>query len=79
MFSQLKVGEVSIEEGEGIFEFPNDIPGDTLGMVTILAKIVDHDDFANLAKSQDVAWGVVTNITQHIIHDRCGHKLPQFG
>lgn len=61
MFSQLKIGTVSIEEGEGVFEFPDDIPGDTLGMVTILAKVVEHDDFASVSKSQSVAWGVITD------------------
>ncbi len=61
MFSQLKVGEVSIEEGEGVFEFPNDIPGDTTGMINVLAKMVDHDDFANVSKSQSVKWGGVTD------------------
>lgn len=61
MFSQLKVGEITLDEGEGSFEFPANVPGDTLGMVTIIAKFDDHEDYAYLRKSQSIDWGVVTS------------------
>ncbi len=61
MFSQLKIGEISLEEGQGRFEFPNNIPGDTLGMITLIAKYEDHDDFANVSKNESIAWGIVTS------------------
>lgn len=61
MFSQLKVGEIYIEEGQGTFEFPINIPGDSLGMITVIAEFEDHDDFANIRKSESIAWGIVTS------------------
>lgn len=61
MFSQLKIGEVSLEDGEGTFEFPANIPGDTIGMVTVIAKFDDNDDYANVKKSQKAEWGIVTS------------------
>ena len=61
MFSALKVGDVYLEEGEGTFEFPNDIPGDTLGIVTVIVKYDEHEEFANVRKSQSIDWGVVTS------------------
>lgn len=69
MFSQLKVGEVFLEEGEGSIEFPSDIPGDTLGMLQVAAKFVDHDDYAFVSKSETLKWGVVTN-HHEIYHPR---------
>ncbi len=69
MFSLLKVGEIYIEEGQGTFEFPNSIPGDTLGMITLIVKLEDHDDFANVRKSESIVWGIVTS-HHEIYHPR---------
>lgn len=69
MFSQLKIGEIEIEEGQGTFELPDNIPGDTLGMITIIAKFEDHDDFAYISKSEQIAWGMVTS-HHEIYHPR---------
>jgi hypothetical protein len=69
MFSDLKIGDVYLEEGEGTFEFPENIPGDTLGMVQILAKLIDDEDYAYVEKSEDIDWGVVTS-HHEIYHPR---------
>lgn len=69
MFSQLKIGEIEIEEGQGTFELPDNIPGDTLGMITLIAKYEDHDDFAYVSKSERAAWGYVTS-HHEIYHPR---------
>lgn len=69
MFSDLKIGAIYLEEGEGTFEFPENIPGDTLGMVQILAKFVDHEDYAFVSKGKSIAWGIVTN-HHEIYHPR---------
>jgi len=69
MFSHLKIGEIDLKEGQGTFELPNDIPGDTIGMITLIAKYEDHDDFANVRKSESIAWGKVTS-HHEIYHPR---------
>ncbi len=46
------------EEGLGILEFPNDLPGDSLGNLKILALIDDHDDYGTMSVSGDVDWGL---------------------
>jgi hypothetical protein len=57
MFSHLKIGEITLTEGEGTFEFPNNIPGDTLGIVKVIAKFDDHETYATVLKSEKIDWG----------------------
>ena len=54
----LPLGKKSIENGECNIEFPNDLPGDSAGNLLIIAKIVDHDDFANVEQRASIGWGV---------------------
>jgi len=62
LYSVLPVGEVETDEdGMGILEFPDDIPGDADGKLTIVAKIDEHDDYATVEKSSEVVWGVPVN------------------
>jgi hypothetical protein len=61
MFSHLKIGEIDLENGEGVFEFPSNIPGDTLGMLTVIAKFEEHETFATVLKGGEIDWGVVTS------------------
>ena len=58
MLSLLPLGKKSIENGECNIEFPNDLPGDSAGNLLIIAKIVDHDDFANVEQRASIGWGV---------------------
>ena len=61
MFSHLKIGEITLTEGEGTFEFPADIPGDSLGMVNVFAKFDDHETYATVLKSGKIDWGLKTS------------------
>ncbi|MFY0653160.1 MAG: hypothetical protein JXQ96_14055 [Cyclobacteriaceae bacterium] len=58
LYSALFLDEVETEEdGVGIFEFPNDIPGDSIGNLNVLARIDDHDDFGTVTQVSNVKWG----------------------
>lgn len=46
------------EDGVAVMEFPDDIPGDSIGMLTIVAKIDESDDFGTVEKEGKAAWGV---------------------
>ena len=61
MFSHLQIGEITLENGVGTFEFPSDIPGDTLGMVTIIAKFEDNETYGYVMKSETKPWGIKTS------------------
>ncbi|MFC2123562.1 hypothetical protein ACFLU5_02025 [Bacteroidota bacterium] len=59
LYSVLPIDEVETDEdGVGVIEFPDDLPGDSEGMITIVAKIDEHDEYATVEKTADVAWGV---------------------
>src|SRR4051794_32957454 len=46
------------ESGEATVDFPNDIPGDKSGNVTVIAKVEDNDELGNLETRKTVQWGV---------------------
>lgn len=59
MFSQLKIADGWIEEdGTGMVEFPIDISGDSLGIVSVIAKIIEHGDYGNVEKIIPSNWAV---------------------
>jgi hypothetical protein len=59
LYSVLSIDEVETDEdGIGILEFPDDIPGDSTGMITIIARVDEHDHFGTVTKSQSVEWGI---------------------
>lgn len=59
LYSNLYIDEEVQTDGEGIanFEFPDDIPGDADGTVTVVVRLEDHDEFATVTKVTDVQWG----------------------
>ena len=59
IFSLLKIGEITLDEaGTGTLEFPKEIVGDTLGNLTVLAKIEENDNFGNAQGQNVINWGV---------------------
>jgi hypothetical protein len=58
LYSILPVGEIfSSEEGIYSIEFPDDIPGDSIGNLTIVARIEDNDFYGSVQKKAEVPWG----------------------
>ena len=47
------------EEGVASFVFPDSIPGDSEGNVTVVARISDDEDYGNLENKTSGKWGVV--------------------
>jgi hypothetical protein len=61
MFSMLKIGEAKLDSaGYASFDFPSDLPGDSIGNLTILARIEEHSDFGNVEKKEIKKWGIAT-------------------
>ncbi|MCL4483344.1 MAG: Ig-like domain-containing protein [Bacteroidetes bacterium] len=46
------------EKGEASFAFPKNIPGDTAGVITVVARMEDNDQFGNVEKSATTFWGI---------------------
>ena len=59
LYSVLPLDEIETdEEGTGIYEFPDDIPGDSVGMITVVARVDEHDLFGTVTKKQSIDWGL---------------------
>ena len=58
LYSILPIGEV-MDSDEGVYsiEFPDDIPGDSTGKYTVVARIEDNDYYGSVVKKGDVQWG----------------------
>jgi hypothetical protein len=65
-FSLLSVAEYPVstdENGEAIFEFPEELKGDSVGDLHIVVKIDANDNYGTLIASSNKKWGVpVKNI-----------------
>jgi hypothetical protein len=64
-FNPLPIGDffnTTDEEGKVTIEFPADLPGDTLGNVTVIARIQESDEFKDTSVSRVIQWGVPLEI-----------------
>lgn len=59
LFLPLKVGEGTTDEtGEATVEFPNNLPGDPKGNLTLLGRLDEHELYGNLEAAVVQPWGV---------------------
>lgn len=59
MFLPMKVGEATTDEnGEGSVEFPNNLPGDAKGNLTLLARLDENETYGNMEAAVVQPWGV---------------------
>ena len=69
MFSLLPIGEITLDEaGAGTLEFPSDLPGDSLGFLTVIAKFEENAIFGNVEKQSTLKWGVPTLYSEPKFH-----------
>ncbi|MDP3002882.1 MAG: hypothetical protein Q8N38_07130 [Bacteroidales bacterium] len=45
------------EKGEASFAFPKNIPGDTTGVITVVARMEDNEQFGNVENKATESWG----------------------
>ena len=69
MFSMLPIGEVTLDDtGTGSLEFPSDLPGDSTGYLTIIAKFEENPTFGNVEKQSLMKWGKPTDYSYPSTH-----------
>jgi len=64
-FKPLPIGDIfntTDEEGKVTIEFPEDLPGDTLGNVKVITRIQESDEFKDTEVSKVIDWGVPLQI-----------------
>lgn len=57
LFSKLKVGDCFLENGQGSFKFPDNIPGDENGKTKIFVRIEENENFGDVEKVETAKWG----------------------
>lgn len=57
LFTKLKIGECFVDAGEGVFEFPKNIPGDENGILKIYARLEENEDYGEIEKIEVAKWG----------------------
>ena len=59
LYSVLPIDEIETDEdGIGMMEFPNDIPGDAEGNITIVARVDESDDYGTVESISSYNWGL---------------------
>lgn len=67
MFGLLNIAEEWLDEqGEVTLEFPADLPGDSVGNISVVARFEEHDMFGTVEKRQSAKWGVPSD-----------HEIPE--
>lgn len=59
----LPIGDIfntTEENGEVKIEFPSDLPGDSVGNVKIIVKILEADEYTDTEVEEIINWGKVT-------------------
>lgn len=71
LFSLLPIGDPVATDSIGVasIEVPKDIPG-RKGKLTIFAKIIDDENYANTETSADVNWGTVIVVDNSNVEER---------
>lgn len=78
MFSLLPVGEAILgEDGKATIEFPSDLPGNSNGLITIIAKIEENPSYGNVERIITNNWGTpILNDPQTASHRALWTKTP---
>jgi hypothetical protein len=59
LFNLLKIGETDLdEEGKGKVEYPGKLVGDSLGNITVIARIEESDTYGFVQGQSSISWGI---------------------
>jgi len=64
LFGNMTLGKASLEDGFCQIEFPDDLPGDSLGNLEIIAMIIDSEDYGDVEKKEMIPWGLPKKLTE---------------
>ncbi len=78
LYSLLPLGKSELEDGKCSIEFPDDLPGDPEGNVTIYAKIIDNDEYGNVEQRANINWGIPVTLVPDTYNPFLGGKYISF-
>ncbi len=66
LFGTMPAGEENTistdENGKASFNYPKNIPGDTAGVITVVARMEDNEKFGNVENKASASWGTTLAI-----------------
>jgi hypothetical protein len=69
MFAPLLIGNITLDEsGKGTVEFPNDLPGNKEGVLSIAARFEDNGIYGNVEKRSEMKWGTPMEEPDTVTH-----------
>jgi hypothetical protein len=69
MFSNLKLAEEKLDStGSLTFQFPQNIPGDSIGNVLVMVRLEDQADYGYVEKTELKKWGKPAPKTNLLVH-----------
>ncbi len=79
MFSLLPVSIGMLDEnGTFRMKFPDDIPGDSLGNLTVIGRFNDHYLFGNVERREEVRWGTEAEIAAPVYRSLWSTLAPKW-
>lgn len=79
MFSLLPVSIGMLDEnGTFRIKFPDDIPGDSLGNLTVIGRFNDHYSFGNVERREEVRWGTEAEIAAPVYRSLWSTLAPKW-
>lgn len=65
------------KEGKTVMEFPNDIPGDSAGVLKIIVQVSEDKKYGTVTKSSQIDWGTVVDYSNtHSDRSLFGDQAP---
>ncbi len=58
LFGDMQIGRSSLENGSCQIEFPSDLPGDSVGDLEIIIKIMESEVYGDVVKTERIPWGI---------------------
>lgn len=79
MFSLLPVSTGMLDEnGTFRIKFPDDIPGDSLGNLTVIGRFNDHYLYGNVERREDIRWGTQAQIAPPVYRSLWSTLAPKW-
>ena len=63
----IKEAEWSDEDGMIEVVFPNDLPGDENGILEVIARVEDSDDYGSLETVKEIEWGIIPHFDDNTL------------
>jgi hypothetical protein len=76
LISKMPIAQETLEEGSLEIEFPEDIPGDKMGMINVYVTIDDHEEYGSVVQMQPVDWGIFDTQEKAVVNQLWSEAAP---